>query len=162
MIKGRLCKSDRSDESVKPRDRSKQSVSYTDRHGTPFVRSADLLSRIKTFSQSAQKGAASGVESSGEVHRLEIIDRESRTVVTVIEVLSPSTERIDRSEKFNAYIQIPTLQEYFLVEQSMMRVELFRRATGWGREVLLAGDVLRLASVEFEIAVDALYCRVEF
>jgi Uma2 family endonuclease len=28
------------------------------------------------------------------------------------EVLSPSTERVDRGEKFNAYIQIPTLQEY--------------------------------------------------
>ena len=78
------------------------------------------------------------------------------------EVLSPSTERVDRGEKFNAYIQIPTLQEYILIEQAMPRVELFRRANEWQREVLLAEDSLRLASVDFEIAVDALYRRVEF
>ena len=77
------------------------------------------------------------------------------------EVLSPSTERVDRTEKFNAYIQIPTLQEYILVEQSMPRVELFRRDNGWEREVLLAGDTLRLPSIDFVIAVDALYRRVE-
>ncbi len=78
------------------------------------------------------------------------------------EVLSPSTERVDRCEKFNAYIQIPTLQEYVLIEQAVPYVELFRRSNAWQREVLKAGDMLRLASVEFEIAVDALYRRVEF
>ena len=78
------------------------------------------------------------------------------------EVLSPSTERVDRGEKLNAFIQIPTLQEYILIEQSTPRVELFRRSNKWQREVLLAGDTLRLASIDFAIAVDALYRRVEF
>ena len=78
------------------------------------------------------------------------------------EVLSPSTERVDRGEKFNAYIQIPTLQEYILIEQAMPRVELFRRANEWQREVLLAGDTMRLDSIDFAVAVDALYRRVEF
>ena len=78
------------------------------------------------------------------------------------EVLSPSTERVDRTEKFNAYIQIPTLQDYLLIEQSMPRVELFRRANQWQREVLEAGDRLLLPSVQFEIGLDALYRRVEF
>ena len=78
------------------------------------------------------------------------------------EVLSPTTERIDRTEKLNAYIQIPELAEYVIIEQSTPRVELFRRTNGWEREVFLAGDSLRLASIEFMIAVDALYRRVEF
>ena len=78
------------------------------------------------------------------------------------EVLSPSTERVDRGEKFDAYKQIPTLQEYILLDQATKHVELFRRATGWQREVLAAGDTLRLASIDFKIAVDALYRRVEF
>lgn len=78
------------------------------------------------------------------------------------EVLSRSTERVDRTEKFDAYRQIPTLQEYLLIEQSLVRVELFRRENGWQREVLGAGDRLRLASIEFETGVDALYRRVEF
>lgn len=78
------------------------------------------------------------------------------------EVLSQSTERVDRIEKFNAYIQIPTLQDYILIEQSTPHVELFRRSNEWQREVLGAGDTLRLDCIEFEIAVDALYRRVEF
>lgn len=78
------------------------------------------------------------------------------------EVLSPSTERVDRSEKYNAYIQIPTLEEYILVEQATMRVELFRRSNEWRREVLQSGDTFRLESIDFAIAVDALYRRVEF
>lgn len=35
-------------------------------------------------------------------------------------------------------------------------------ARGWVRETLKSGDTLRLPSLEFEIAVDALYRRVEF
>ena len=77
------------------------------------------------------------------------------------EVLSPATERVDRGEKLNAYIQIPTLQEHVLIEQAAPHVELFRRSNAWQREVLKAGDTLHLPSVGFEIAVDALYRRVE-
>ncbi len=82
--------------------------------------------------------------------------------LVVGEVLSPATERVDRTEKLHAYSRIPTLEDYILIEQAMPRVELFRRANEWQREVLLAGDTLRLASVDFEIGVDALYRRVEF
>lgn len=82
--------------------------------------------------------------------------------LVLTEVLSQSTERLDRGEKFNAYIQIPTLQEYVLIEQSAKHVELFRRANGWQREVLAAGDTLRLDSIEFAMAVEGLYRRVEF
>lgn len=78
------------------------------------------------------------------------------------EVLSPSTERIDRQEKFSAYTQVPTLREFLLIEQSMQRVELFQRDNGWQREVLGVGDRLRLASIDFEIGLDALYQDVEF
>ena len=82
--------------------------------------------------------------------------------VVLGEVISPTSERIDRSEKLKAYIQIPTLSELLLIEQGMPHVELFRRADEWQREVLRAGDTLRLASIDFVIAVDALYRRVEF
>ena len=78
------------------------------------------------------------------------------------EVLSPATERVDRTEKLHAYRQIPSVEEFILIEQTMPRVELFRRTNEWQREVLLAGDTLRLECIEFAIAVDALYRRVEF
>lgn len=82
--------------------------------------------------------------------------------VVLGEVLSPATERVDRTEKFDAYIRLPTLQEYVLIEQAAARVEVFRRATDWQREVLGPGETLRLGGIDFSIAVDALYRRVEF
>lgn len=45
----------------------------------------------------------------------------------IIEVLSDSTERFDRGEKFEAYKQIPTLSEYLLVSSRGPMIEFFRR-----------------------------------
>lgn len=53
----------------------------------------------------------------------------------IIEVLSPSTERRDRSEKFSTYRKIPILLEYVLVAQDIQRVEVYRRSTSWDLEV---------------------------
>jgi Uma2 family endonuclease len=82
--------------------------------------------------------------------------------LVVGEVLSPSTERTDRSEKLPAYIEIPTVQEVLLIQQDTVQVELFPRSNNWEREVLKAGDTLRLPSIDFAVGVDALYRRVEF
>ncbi len=46
---------------------------------------------------------------------------------TIIEVLSDSTEQKDRGEKWHAYRQIPSLQEYILIAQDQVYVEVFRR-----------------------------------
>jgi Uma2 family endonuclease len=45
----------------------------------------------------------------------------------IIEVLSPSTEKFDRGDKFIAYQKIASLQEYLLVAQDKMLVEHFIR-----------------------------------
>lgn len=44
----------------------------------------------------------------------------------LVEVLSPSTEEIDRGDKWRDYQRIPSLQEYVLVSQEP-RIEIFRR-----------------------------------
>ena len=46
----------------------------------------------------------------------------------LIEVLSDSTERQDRGEKFREYIEIASLQQYVLAAQDRPRVETFTRA----------------------------------
>lgn len=43
------------------------------------------------------------------------------------EVLSPSTEEVDRSSKWHDYQLIPSLREYVLVSQNQPRVEVYRR-----------------------------------
>lgn len=47
--------------------------------------------------------------------------------VLVVEVLSDTTAAYDRGEKFAAYRQLPSLQEYLLVDIDHRRLELFRR-----------------------------------
>ncbi|HEX6097188.1 MAG TPA: Uma2 family endonuclease [Thermoanaerobaculia bacterium] len=44
----------------------------------------------------------------------------------LIEVLSPTTEEVDRGDKWRDYQRIPSLQEYVLVSQDS-RVEIYRR-----------------------------------
>ena len=79
--------------------------------------------------------------------------------VFVTEVLSPWTERTDRGEKADAFRRIPTVVEYVLVSQSEARVELFRRRTGWQREIFGLGETMTLESVDLVIPLAALYRR---
>ena len=50
-----------------------------------------------------------------------------RSPKLVIEVLSPSTQAYDRSQKFALYRRIPALMEYILIDPDTRRVEAFRR-----------------------------------
>ena len=47
--------------------------------------------------------------------------------VVVVEVLSPSTRRIDEGEKKDAYLTIPSLTSYVLVEPDLPCVVVFQR-----------------------------------
>ena len=80
-------------------------------------------------------------------------DNDSRFVrypKLIIEVLSESTERVDRREKFFAYTTIESLEEYVLIPQATAEATVFRRANGWrlekagGAEASLALDSLQL------------------
>ena len=76
----------------------------------------------------------------------------------IVEVLSESTERVDRSEKLRAYQQIDSLVEYLLINQEKREVEIHRRTPqGWVRDILEPGDACTLASVGLELALDQIY-----
>ena len=45
----------------------------------------------------------------------------------IVEVLSPSTEAVDRREKLRHYRMLETLKEYMLVSIEERKVEIFRR-----------------------------------
>jgi Uma2 family endonuclease len=47
-------------------------------------------------------------------------------------VLSPSTEKLGRGEKWEAYQRLPSLTDYLLVSQHAKRIEHYRRSgDGW-------------------------------
>lgn len=82
--------------------------------------------------------------------------------IFIAEVLSTTTERTDRGEKFEAYKSIPELQEYVLIAQDVPQVEVFCRQNAWRPEVLFREDVLRLDSVGLELPVTQLFRRITF
>lgn len=75
------------------------------------------------------------------------------------EILSPSTEAIDRREKLVAYQRLPGLREYLLLSQDAPRIEIYRRRglNEWLLETLDADDVLRLECLPVEVPVAELY-----
>ncbi len=76
----------------------------------------------------------------------------------LVEVLSESTERVDRREKALSYQQIETLKEYVLVAQDRMEITVIRRADGWQPKVLrAAADELHLSSLDFRVPLAVVY-----
>ncbi len=82
----------------------------------------------------------------------------------IVEVLSPSTEVYDRNDKFLSYQTLESLQEYILVSQNGVHVEQYIRQNGsWTlREFRSLDDVLRIASIECQLAGRAIYAKVQF
>lgn len=83
----------------------------------------------------------------------------------IVEVLSPTTEGYDRGEKFALYRQIPSLQEYLLVAQDRVAVELYTRAEH-GQWLFTAFDdaqaEVTLPSIGCELALAEVYDKVRF
>jgi Uma2 family endonuclease len=83
----------------------------------------------------------------------------------IAEVLSKSTKRYDRDEKFAAYRTIPSFQEYILIDQYTMHVEQYCKTDNnkWIFSEYEDGDVtLSLASVPFQILLTDIYDNVDF
>jgi Uma2 family endonuclease len=79
----------------------------------------------------------------------------------LIEVLSETTERIDRQEKLYAYTGIPGLREYLLVARDFRQVDIYRPTeTDWVHETCAEGAV-RLNCLEMDLALDSIYEDVQ-
>lgn len=85
--------------------------------------------------------------------------------VLIVEVLSSSTESYDRGQKFKFYRALPSLQEYVLVAQDRINVEIFRK-NDEGHWVLYETDpeqgTVELASVDCTVSLDDVYAGVTF
>jgi Uma2 family endonuclease len=87
--------------------------------------------------------------------------------VLIIEVVSPSTRQIDRREKLRVYQQIPTVQEYVIIEQDKMLVEFHRRQPDgrWITYFYNEGDLdeqIEFQSVGLSLNLEEIYNRVRF
>ncbi len=94
---------------------------------------------------------------------------ENRNTLTnpkvVIEILSDSTERYDRTTKFRHYKQLPSVQEYVLVSQDEPLIERYTRQSDgtWAQTDFVGLDVqMKLATVEVSVPMADVYRGVEF
>lgn len=87
--------------------------------------------------------------------------------ILIVEVLSPSTQEIDRREKLLFYQQMPSVREYIVVEQEKMLVEIHRRQPD-GRWITYyfnhenADEEIEFQSVGLTITLGEIYRRVKF
>lgn len=86
--------------------------------------------------------------------------------ILIVEVISPSTQEIDRREKLLFYQQMPSVQEYVVIEQRKMLVEIHRRQPD-GRWITYyfnenADEQVTFEAVELTMTLGEIYRRVTF
>ncbi|MGD1901955.1 MAG: Uma2 family endonuclease [Geitlerinemataceae cyanobacterium] len=77
----------------------------------------------------------------------------------IVEVLSDSTESVDRGRKFSDYQTLDRLAEYVLISSRLRRVEIFRRHTDglWLYQNYDDSDSFQLKSIGYTGTFDSLY-----
>lgn len=88
--------------------------------------------------------------------------------ILIFEVLSPSTEREDHTDKFDDYQRVESLRHYVLIDQYRPRVTHFEKIAGgiWAivgiHTDLMESLSLTLDNQTFSIPLSAIYRRIEF
>lgn len=79
--------------------------------------------------------------------------------ILIVEVLSDSTEKFDKGDKFKAYKSIPGFKEYLLISQDKKFVTLYTKYNEkfWFQSEYETGETLKLESLDIELRVDEIY-----
>jgi Uma2 family endonuclease len=82
----------------------------------------------------------------------------------IVEVLSESTAAFDRGEKFQAYQQLASMQEYLLISQDKIFIEQYvRQASAKWTYIATVGleSSLALSSIECTLSLKAVYDKTD-
>jgi Uma2 family endonuclease len=81
----------------------------------------------------------------------------------IVEVLSPSTETYDRSDKFRLYRKNPNLQDYLLVSSTSIEMDLYHKneAGDWLIINYQAGDTIELKSINLSFPIEQIYRNLD-
>lgn len=79
----------------------------------------------------------------------------------IVEVLSSSTRKFDQTSKRLVYQNITTLEEYVLIEQDRVEIQVFRRADNWQSSYYYIDDDITFTSIGLTLPVLEIYQRVE-
>lgn len=81
--------------------------------------------------------------------------------IILVEVLSRSTRKTDEKDKLMEYINIPTLQEYVLIEQDYVDITVYRKSDNWRSVHYFLGETLYFESIDLTLSVEEIYHRVQ-
>ncbi|WP_338815037.1 Uma2 family endonuclease [Bernardetia sp. Wsw4-3y2] len=108
----------------------------------------------------------------GEVEESEHKNHGVTNPIIIIEVLSKSTEELDREDKFSLYKQIPSLEYYVLILQDKPQLEIYRRMklekqdankSLWQIETITGIEkMLSFPTLDIKIPFTDIYRKVEF
>lgn len=85
----------------------------------------------------------------------------TQTPVIIVEVLSRSTRKMDEKKKLIEYINIPSLQEYVLVEQDVADITVYRKSDNWRSTHYFLGEEIYFESIDLTVKVEDIYLRVQ-
>lgn len=88
-------------------------------------------------------------------------DTFSTAPVIIVEVLSRSTRKTDTTTKLLRYINLPSLQEYVMIEPDIVSVQVLRRSNHWLSEYYYLGDAVKFESIGLTLNVEDIYDRVD-
>jgi len=80
--------------------------------------------------------------------------------IIIVEVLSNSTRRFDKTHRLSAYQQIASLEEYVLIEQNFSEIQVFSRQNHWQSSYYYLGDSITFASLNVTVSVEDIYYQV--
>ncbi len=90
-------------------------------------------------------------------------DTEVDNPTLVIEVLSPSTERVDRVSKLRRYAHAPSLREYVLINSIFPEVEVSRLKHGqWISFTYEPDEIVHLESIQLDLDFATIYRHVQW
>jgi len=86
--------------------------------------------------------------------------------ILIVEILSPSTSHYDKTGKFMRYRQLPSFQEYVLIQSEYPEIHVYQRQADdkWLLTPYndLKNDQIELTSLNIEIPMSAFYDEVKF
>jgi Uma2 family endonuclease len=101
----------------------------------------------------------------GKIETFDKMHQAAKNPTLIVEVLSDSTSKYDREDKFRAYQKIDSFQEYVLVAQDQVSVEVFYKSPNadfWQyRTYSNVEDILVLNSLNISISLHEVYLNWE-
>jgi Uma2 family endonuclease len=134
--------------------------------GPCFVRGSDMQVLVGAQSSGKENYVYPDVTISCDVADRRRGNTLIRSPRIVVEVLSPSTEKIDRGRKLEAYKRSSSMQEIVLINQFVQAIEVYRRdeqdAMIWHSVFYGPGSDIELKSIDMHLALHEIYQGIDF